>query len=35
MFAFWFNCAFFDPTGVMSINKNMLDKACKVSIFNK
>lgn len=30
MFEFWFNCAFFDGNGVMLLDKNMLDTACKV-----
>ncbi|KAL4434974.1 hypothetical protein ABPG74_017730 [Tetrahymena malaccensis] len=29
MFQFWFNCAFFEPNGVIVIEKNMLDTACK------
>jgi phosphatidylinositol-3,4,5-trisphosphate 3-phosphatase/dual-specificity protein phosphatase PTEN len=30
MFQAWFNCDFFDYTGVLMIDKFMLDKACKV-----
>lgn len=29
MFQAWFNCDFFDHTGVLMIDKFMLDKACK------
>ena len=35
MFQCWFNCAFFEPNGVMVIEKNMLDTACKVEIKKK
>jgi hypothetical protein len=33
MFSIWINTAFFEPSGVMVIDKFMLDKACKVKIF--
>ncbi|KAL4434977.1 hypothetical protein ABPG74_017733 [Tetrahymena malaccensis] len=29
MFQFWFNCAFFEPNGVLVLDKNQLDSACK------
>jgi phosphatidylinositol-3,4,5-trisphosphate 3-phosphatase and dual-specificity protein phosphatase PTEN len=29
MFSIWINTAFFEPSGVMVIDKFMLDKACK------
>ena len=32
MFQLWFNCDFFGNSGVVMIDKFMLDKACKVII---
>ena len=29
MFQFWFNCAFFESNGVMVLEKDKLDCACK------
>ena len=30
MFQAWFNTSFIDQSGLISVNKMMIDKACKV-----